>query len=209
MRQAVRITSFDLEPGQRIGGKYRVEAYLGGGLQGEVYRVTELHTRVRRAAKLFYPQQNQGSRAARNYAQKLERLRDCRIVIQYYHAERVRIQETEVACLLSEYVDGIPLSDLIAKHPGSRLPAFKALHLLYALVWGLEQIHQRREYHGDIHPWNILVRPRGIFFDIKLIDFYHLGASKAAHRREDIVDAVRILYDMIGGRRRYGRQPLR
>ena len=34
-----------------------------------------------------------------------------------------------------------------------------------------------------------------------------MGASKAAHRREDIVDAVRILYDMIGGRRRYGRQP--
>jgi len=205
-RHAARISTFDLEAGQRLGGKYRVEAYLGDGLEGEVYRVTELQTRVRRAAKLFYPQHDEKGRAGRAYAQKLDRLRDCPIVIQYHHAERLWIQDTDVTCLLSEYVDGILLSDLIAKHPGGRLPPFKALHLLYALVSGLEQIHQRREYHGDIHPWNILVRPRGIFFDLKLIDFYNLGAPTAALRQADIVDVVKLLYAMVGGQRRYARQ---
>jgi serine/threonine protein kinase len=206
-QRAAKITSFDLQPGQRIGDKYHIEAFLGGGLQGEVYRVTELHTRVRRAAKLFFPQQNQGSRTARTYAQKLDRLRDCRIVIQYHHQETIRLHGIEVTCLLSEYVNGILLSDFIAKHPGSRLPAFKALHVLYPLVCGLEQIHGQREYHGDIHPWNILVRPRGIFFDLKLIDFYNLGRPTAQHRREDIIDVVRLLYAMVGDRRRYARQP--
>jgi len=206
-RHALKITSFDFQPGDRIGGKYHVEAFLGGGLQGEVYRVLELHTRVRRAAKLFFPQQNEGGRTARNYAQRLDRLRDCPVVVQYHHAETLEIHGINVTCLLSEYVDGVLLSDFIAKHPGSRLPPFKALHVLYPLVCGLEQIHQTGEYHGDIHPWNILVRPRGIFFDIKIIDFYNLGRPTAWHRREDIVDVIRLLYTMVGGQRRYARQP--
>jgi serine/threonine protein kinase len=207
VHRAVKNTSFDSQPGQRIGGKYHIEAFLGGGLQGEVYRVLELHTRVRRAAKLFFPQQNHGGRAARNYAQRLDRLRDCPIVVQYHHAEEVRINGIDVTCLLSEYVDCILLYDFIARHTGSHLPAFKALHVLYPLVCGLEQIHRHREYHGDIHPWNILVRPRGIFFDIKLIDFHNLGRPTAEHRRDDIIDVVRLLYTMVGDRSRYARQP--
>ena len=206
-RRAVRIKNFGLAPGQRIGEKYAVEAFLGGGLQGEVYRVLEKQTRVRRAAKLLYPQENERGRTARNYAQKLDRLRDCPIVIQYHNVEKVGIQGVEVTCLLSEYVNGILLTDFIARHPGTSLPAFKALHLLYPLVCGLEQIHRRGEYHGDIHSSNILVRPRGIFFDLKLIDFYNLGRSTAQHRREDIVDLVRLLYEMVGDRKRYARQP--
>lgn len=206
-RQAVKVTHFGFEPGQRIGDKYHVEAFLGGGLQGEVYRVTELQTRVRRAAKLFYPQQNQGGRTARNYAQRLDRLRDCPVVIQYHHAETIRLGGIDVTCLLSEYVNGMLLSDFIAKHPGARLPAFKALHVLYPLVCGLEQIHRQGEYHGDIHAWNILIRPRGVFFDLKLIDFFNYGRSTAQHRRDDIIDVIRLLYAMVGDRWRYRRQP--
>jgi hypothetical protein len=160
VHRAVKNTSFDSQPGQRIGGKYHIEAFLGGGLQGEVYRVLELHTRVRRAAKLFFPQQNHGGRAARNYAQRLDRLRDCPIVVQYHHAEEVRINGIDVTCLLSEYVDCILLYDFIARHTGSHLPAFKALHVLYA-----------------------------------------------EHRRDDIIDVVRLLYTMVGDRSRYARQP--
>jgi len=202
-----RISSFDLEPGDIIGGKYRVEALLGSGLEGEVYRVTERRTRVRRAAKLFYPQENRRNSAARNYAQKLNRLNGCPIVIQYHHAEYLPVQETTVTCLVSEYVDGILLSRFAEEHPGGRVQPFKALHLIYPLVCGLEQIHARGEYHGDIHAANILVRPRGIFFDIKLVDFYNRGPPSARHRRGDIADIALLLYDITGGRRHYARQP--
>jgi len=201
------ITSFDLQPGAMIGGKYRVEALLGSGLEGEVYRVTERRTRVRRAAKLFYPQENPRNAAARSYAQKLDRLNGCPIVIQYHHAEYVAVQGATVSCLVSEYVDGILLSRFAADQPGARVQPFKALHLIYPLVCGLEQIHARGEYHGDIHAWNIMVRPRGIFFDIKLVDFYNRGPPSAARRRDDIADVARLLFDITGGRRHYARQP--
>ncbi|MCP4329266.1 MAG: protein kinase family protein [Alphaproteobacteria bacterium] len=207
-QQTVRVASFDLSPGQKVGGKYRVEDFLGGGLEGEVYRVTELQTGIRRAAKLFYPQENRSNRAARTYARRLDRLRDCPIVIQYHHAERVTVEDVPVTCLISEFVDGILLSDFIAAHRGKRLPPFKALHLLYAVVRGVEQIHVRHEYHGDLHSANILIRPRGIFFDAKLVDFYNQGTTNASHRRGDVVDLVHLLHEMTGGRRHYARQPV-
>ena len=201
------VTRFDLEPGRRIAGKYTVEAYLGGGLEGEVYRVIETQTGIRRAAKLFYPQRNEKNEAARRYAQRLDRLRDCPIVIQYHHGETLKVRGQQIACLISDYVDGFLLSDYVARHPGERLPPFKALHLIYPLVCGLGQIHATREYHGDIHAGNILVQPHGIFFAVKLVDFFHHGRSSEAQRRADVVDVVHLLYAMTGGKRHYPRQP--
>jgi len=206
-RAKVKISSFGLKPGARIGGKYRVEAFLGGGLEGEVYRVTEIQTGIHRAAKLFYPHENVRNRAARTYARRLDRLSDCPIVIRYHHAERVTVQDVAATCLVSEFVDGILLSDFLTEHRGGRMSAFKALHLLYPLICGLEQIHARREYHGDLHTANILVRRRGIFFDVKLVDFYNLGKYSAKHRRDDVIDVVHLIYELTGGRRTYARQP--
>lgn len=197
----------DLQPGEIIGGKYLVEDFLGGGLEGEVYKVVELRTRVRRAAKLFYPNRNHRDRAARSYARKLDRLQSCPIVIQYHHAETLSLNDTEVTCLFSDYVDGVLLSEYVAAHPGGRLHPFEALHILYSIVCGLEQIHAASEYHGDLHEKNILVRPSGIFFDIKIVDFYDLGRPTGLHRRDDVVDATKLLYWMVGGRKLYARQP--
>ncbi len=207
MYPAPRIESFGLWPGQLLGGKYVVEEYLGGGLEGEVYRVIEARTRVRRAAKLFYPHENPRDRAARLYARKLDRLRDCPIVIQYHHAETLQLRRCRVTCLISEYVDGVLLADYVAAHPGRRLGPFEALHLIYPIVRGLEQIHRLREYHGDLHEYNVLVRQRGIFFDVKCVDFYPLGRYSGERRQDDIVDVARLLYWVVGGRRWYARQP--
>jgi hypothetical protein len=89
-RPAVPLVRFDLEPGRRIAGKYTVEARLGGGLQGEVCWVSQAQTGIRCAAKLFYPQGNEKNLTARRYAQPLDRLRGCPIVIPYHHGETLR-----------------------------------------------------------------------------------------------------------------------
>ena len=203
----LRIDCFDLSPGRLLAGKYRVEAVLGAGWEGEVYRVVETRTGITRAAKLFYPHRNVGDRAATFYAKKLERLRNCPIVIQYAHTETIRRRGTVVRCLISEYVDGELLCDFIKRQRGGRLPAYEALHLTYALARGVEEIHRVREYHGDLHDANVLVKRRGIFFDVKILDFYHWGAPTAAHIRDDVADLVRILYDAVGGKSRYASQP--
>lgn len=206
-RPVQQLTLFDLQPGEKLGGRYVVEEFLGGGIEGEVYKVVEQRTRIHRAAKIFYPRGNERDRAARSYARKLDRLRNCPIVIQYHHAESVTIEGRPVTCLFSDYVDGILLSDFVASHPGGRLQPFEALHVIYPIVCGLEQIHAAQEYHGDLHEQNILIRPAGIFFDIKIVDFYDRGRSSGVQRRDDVVDVARLLHEIVGGRRHYARQP--
>ena len=202
-----RIDSFDLATGRVIGGKYVVEQKLGGGWEGEVYKVTEKRTGAQRAAKLFFPHRNRNDRAVTVYAKKLERLKDCSIVIQYHHSEMLRYRGHDVVCLISEFVDGQLLEDFVAEQPGKRLHPFEAMHLLYALVDGLEEVHRAREYHGDLHGGNVLVRRSGIFFHVKLVDFYHWGAPTRAHIRDDVVDLVRLFSDSVGGKKRYAAQP--
>lgn len=205
--RAAKTESFALRPGRVLGGKYAVEACLGRGVEGEVYRVTETRTGVRRAAKLFFPGRNENDAAARTYAQKLDRLGDCAIAIRYHHAETLRLKGGPVTCLFSDYVDGHVVAEFVAGHPGCRLRPFEALHLIHALARGLEEVHRRREYHGDIHARNILVRPHGIFFAVKVIDFYHLGRSSRQRQQEDVLGVIRLLYDITGGPRWYARQP--
>ena len=201
------IESFDLQPGRIIGGKYVVDGKLGAGWEGEVYKVIERRTGVHRAAKLFFPKRNLRDRAVTFYAKKLDRLRKCGIVIQYYHSEILRFRNTPITCLISEFVEGELLRNFVARQPGKRLQPFEALHLTYALARGLEGIHRVREYHGDLHDTNVLVSRVGILFDVKVVDFFHWGAPTAAHIREDVADLVRLLYDAVGGRSRYASQP--
>jgi hypothetical protein len=206
IKAARRNDRFNLQPGQSFGSKYVIEAFLGGGVEGEVYKVRETRTKISRAAKLFYPWKNERDRAARAYARKLEHLRHCPLVIQYHNAETLLVRGTKVTCLLSDYVDGTLLAEYVGRRPGRRLLPFEALHILYTIVCGLEQIHAAGEYHGDLHDENVLIKPSGIFFDIKILDFFHWGRSVATHQKHDIVDAVRILYYMVGGPRAYRQQ---
>jgi hypothetical protein len=202
-----RITSFDFRPGRVLAGKYRIDDRLGSGWEGEVYRVTELNTGISRAAKLFYPQRNVRDRAVRFHARKLDRLRKCPIVTQYHHSETIRFRRVPVTCLISELVEGELLEAFVARQPGKRLPPFEALHLLYALARGIAQIHDLREYHGDIHDRNVLVLRWGINFEVRLLDFYHWGRPDRDKIRDDVVQLVRLLYDAVGGRKRYASQP--
>lgn len=201
------IETFSLQPGRRIAGKYVVEDFLGGGWEGEVYRVVEDSTRITRAAKLFYPDRNVGNKAVRAYARRLERLRDCPAIIQYHHSESVRVRGNTITCLLSEFVEGQILEHFIEAQPGRRLHPFEALHLLHALAVATECVHDAGEYHGDLHEGNVLVSRRGIHFDVHLVDYYPLACSRRAAQREDIVDLVKLLHLMLGGAKRYASQP--
>lgn len=207
MSQTDPTSKFGITPGRVLGGKYRVDRFIGSGWEGEVYLVTERLTGAPRAAKLFFPERNEKDKAAVYYARKLERLRDCPIVIQYHHAETVRLQGRPVTVLISEFVEGRLLPDYVATAPAGRLPVFEALHLLYAISSGLALMHERKEYHGDLHAGNVLVRRRGIHFEVKLVDLYDRGKVAGWNIREDVVDLVRIFYDAIGGRRTYAGQP--
>ncbi len=77
-----------------------------------------------------------------------------------------RLSQDPVTFLVSEYVEGELLSSFLSRQPGKRLMPFEGLHLLYALAKGVEPIHHAREYHGDPHNENVIIRRRGISFDV-------------------------------------------
>lgn len=189
------------------GGKYVVERLLGAGWEGEVYRVIDQRTGAPRAMKLFFDQRNVRDRAVNSYARKLEKLRGCRLIIHYHHAETLRIRRRQVSALISEFVEGVLLRKYVRSHFGRRLPLFEALHILYGLAGGLVEIHERGEYHGDLHPENILIRRRGVHFDLKVIDFYDQPGAKRDNMREDVLDVIKLFHAMLGGKSTYADQP--
>lgn len=199
--------SFNLRPGRPLGPRYVVEARLGRGSEGEVYRVRETATDIRRAAKIYYPDRDPHQRLSVRHAQKLNTLRNCPVVLQYHHSEAVTIKRRKTVALISELYDGEPLERWVARHPGRRLKPYIALHVLYNLVRGLETVHALGEYHSDVHTANILIQPRGVRFEIKLIDFYDWGKPARYKQREDIAQSLRVFYDCLGGQKHYAKQP--
>ncbi len=59
---------FDFPSGRYIAGKYQIEEMLGSGWEGEVYRIVERSTGIRRAAKFYYPHRDPTGKAAIAYA---------------------------------------------------------------------------------------------------------------------------------------------
>ncbi len=207
MSEAVsKIDSFSLQPGRCLAGKYRVGPMLGKGWEGEVYHVTETNTGVERAAKFFFPKRNVNNKSINFYARKLDKLRACSIVIHYHTQESFKFRGHKIPFLISEYVHGDLATEFIRRQPGGRVHWFEALHLLHALVKGVEQIHEHGEYHGDLHSDNVIVRRAGVGFDVKVIDMYPWGRRTAEHVLDDVCAVIRIFYDAVGGRRNYANQ---
>jgi serine/threonine protein kinase len=202
----VNVGAFDLRPGVVLGGKYEVIEKLGGGYEGEVYRVVETRTGANRAAKLFFPKRNLRDRTVRFYAKKLERLRRCNLVVDYHHVEDYHHQGHRVSVLISEYIGGRLLANVLRDRPGRRLETYEALCLLHQLARGVVEIHEAHEYHGDLHSENILVSRKGIRWEVRMLDFWNWGRPTRANLQEDVVNLARILHEMIGGAKTYARQ---
>jgi len=189
---------FNIASGLTLGRNYYVVECLGAGWEGEVFKVRERRTGILRAAKIFYPRGSARGKQLLRYAQKLYKLRSCSIVTQYHHRDVARVGKEQVEILVADFAEGEMLSSFVERQRRKRLPPFEALHLLYALTLGVEQIHFLGEYHGDIHSDNVIVRRRGLGFDVHLLDFFDLGRSTREKIQYDVYDLISVLYEIIG-----------
>ncbi len=198
---------FNFQPGDLLADKYVVVDYLGGGWEGEVYLIKERKTNIERAAKIFYPKRNLKGKTSSNYARKLHKLRTCNVLIQYHNIEEVEFKGKAVSIFISEFVEGEQLLEYQKRFRGKCLPVYQGLHLLHALTEGIEEMHKLGEYHGDIHSENIMIKRLNLRFELKLLDLFNLGKSNKENIQNDIIDVIKVFYEVIGGRKKYAKQP--
>src|ERR1051325_4228984 len=163
--------------GRVIAGRYRLEARIGGGGMGIVYRAR--HVLIDRvvAVKLIRPDLR-GETHLRAWM-----LREARAANRVDHAHIIDIHdigETDDGelYLVMEYLVGTPLSNELAKGP---LAVARAVDVLEQMGAALTRAHDLGVVHRDLKSDNILLTQRGGRKDfVKILAF---GLAALAHDR--------------------------
>ena len=154
--------------GRRLG-VYHLQALLGAGGMGEVYRARD--TRLERDVAIkILPQMFTAD------PDRLARFeREARVLASLNHPNIGAIYGLEEADglrgLVLELVEGETLADRLRRGP---LPVAEALSLARQMADALDAAHERGIVHRDLKPANIKVTPEGT---VKVLDF---GLAKAA-----------------------------
>lgn len=151
----------ELEPGTQLG-RFRIEALVGKGGMGQVYRGVRADGTLDYAVAIKIARYaGRSAEAMLHEATLMERLRHPGIA-QFY--DILRLDDTHAAVVM-EWVDGKTLDELMAE--GDIAPE-RALQIAIDAAQALSYAHDRQVLHGDIKPSNVMIDTEG---KVKLIDF--------------------------------------
>ncbi|MGH9686747.1 MAG: protein kinase domain-containing protein [Candidatus Acidiferrales bacterium] len=150
-----------LPPGALLG-PYRIEARIGAGGMGEVFRATDTRLRRTVAVKLL-------PRGRSDPADGQRLLKEARAASALNHPNIVSIHDISSHqgkdFLVMEYVEGRTLKELIAE---KTLLLSQVLDFGAQIASALDAAHEAGIVHRDIKPTNVVVRPNQ---QIKVLDF--------------------------------------
>ena len=173
-----------LTPGTAFG-QYRIDALIGAGGMGQLYRATD--TRLRRAValKVLMPELLLDPSSASRFEREAHTLASLNHpnIASIYGVEDV----SGVRGLVLELVDGPTLSERLRAGP---LPPLDALLISRQIASALEAAHERGIVHRDLKPANVKVTPAGT---VKVLDFgiAKLRTPDAGLRNLDLPTATR------------------
>jgi hypothetical protein len=177
------------EPGIRVTG-YRIEARIGRGGMGEVYRAEQLSLGRKVALKVLRPDLAADDGFRRRF------LRESMIAAGIDHPNVIPIYDAgEVDGLLyiaMRYVDGSDLSTLLRRE--GRLDLALTLAIMTQVAGALDAAHAHGLVHRDVKPSNILLAPAAgggeycYLCDFGLIKQLH--ADTAATATDQLVGSV-------------------
>ncbi len=160
-----------LAPGSRLG-HLRIEALLGEGGMGEVYRAFDERLERAVAVKAIRDERRWTSEARARF------LREARILSKLDHPHICRIydlvQSAESDYLLLEYVEGKTLRQAMR----AGLPHAAKLGIAEQVAEALAAAHRLEIVHRDLKPENIMVTSTG---EVKILDF---GIARSARPGE-------------------------
>ena len=156
-----------LVPGQRVFGRYTLEAIAGRGGMGVVWRARDEELE-RTVALKFLP----ASVAADPEAIR-ELKRETKRCLELTHPNIVRVhdfvQDGRSAAIAMEFIDGESLAKRKAAAPGGCLGSVELAPLVAQLCAALDYAHTKaRIVHRDLKPANLLVTRSG---ELKVSDF--------------------------------------
>ena len=137
-------------------GKYRIDATLGKGAMGVVYKAFDPHIErvvaLKTIRKELFSDAGQAELISRfkNEAQAAGRLQHPNIVSVYEYGE-----DADAAYIAMEFVDGTPLNTLMVAGQPTALARVDAW--MGDLLLALEYAHARGVVHRDIKPANLLI----------------------------------------------------
>jgi serine/threonine-protein kinase len=147
---------------------YQIEAHLGSGGMGDVYRARD--TRLGRTVAIkVLPE------AVASDPERVARFeREARLLASLNHPHIAALYGMEPhgtrPFLVMELVEGDTLAQRIARGP---MPVDEALGMAHQIVEALEAAHEKGVIHRDLKPANVKVTPDGT---VKVLDF---GLAKA------------------------------
>ena len=141
-----------LAPGTTVAG-YEVEALIGRGGMGAVYRAREEGLGRKVALKVIAPELAQDERFRERF------LRESRIAASLDHPHVIPIyqagDEDGLLFLAMRYVEGYDLAKLVAEE--GALEPRRAVDLLGQVAEALDAAHEKGLVHRDVKPSNVLI----------------------------------------------------
>ena len=151
-----------------IGGKYRIDEFLGRGGMSEVWRATDLNLERQVAIKVL-------SKLATLLGGAERLIREARAIAKVRHDSIIDvidfgITDEGLPFMAMELLEGQDLATLLLTK--GRLSVFEAVQTLLPILEGLQAAHRQMIIHRDIKPENIfLTNLDGGRVQPKLLDF--------------------------------------
>ncbi|MCY3021306.1 MAG: serine/threonine-protein kinase [Planctomycetota bacterium] len=158
--------------GTKIGG-YHLQARIGAGGMGEVYRAVQITLGRQVALKILSPELTED----RSFVERF--LREARAAGRFNHPNVIHVhevgEEKGTYYYSMEYVEGGSVQDLIAK--GRSLDPLRATRIVLQAAQALEYADKVGIVHCDIKPDNLMLTSGG---DVRLSD---LGIAKTLNAK--------------------------
>src|SRR6202162_978 len=165
-----------LAPGAVIA-HYRVVTCLGQGGMGAVYLTDDTRLGRRVALKVLPPEVAADPERMQRFVQ------EAKLASALTHPNVAYIheigQDGELWFLAMEYVEGVPLTNLIREGP---MKISEILPIGIQVADALDDAHQKGIVHRDIKPANLMLTPRG---HVKVLDFGLAKREKSKRNSED------------------------
>ncbi len=164
--------------GQVVSQRYRVDAVLGAGGMGCVYRATHVHMRSVVALKVLHRQMNLIPEAVARFER--EAIAAARIQHPNVAAARDfgRLEDGSFYMAL-EFIEGTSLRDLMGE--GVKLPVPRTVNIIRQIAEALDAAHAQGVVHRDLKPENVMLAEGGND-QVKVLDF---GIAKVSGAKTD------------------------